>query len=311
MEYTGKGDFVSASTQFACLLGFGTMSVAQWFLCDKAETCVQFLNGMLDLETEFLNRESEMKIPKLLCKMLVHIEAVAPIFTGIGSGLMPCSPPNMIVFFNPSCNYPQNMLNSPKSLPGKCLEFIILATMNGIFWKAATGCGTTWAFHILVGCKSQWMALKSIKRNPELNRRIQLLNTIFNEAYVGTIFASLAGCSFALTMVSYTLFVVTTSSLDFPFLVKVWLILMMFDGTVVMIYVCKLAASVFSMSKNVLMKQNSTLSATRMYRLKKRILRSCPPIKVSFGLCNFIDNETPLKLLQFSVDRFVDLVLTT
>ncbi|CAL8133427.1 unnamed protein product [Orchesella dallaii] len=297
-------------------MGIGVVSMAQWFLCDRAETCAKFLNGMLDLETKLVTKKEKMGVSqvdirptRVLCKILVLIEAVTPIFTGIGSGLMPCSPPNLVVPFNPNCVAIQNEQKDTKSISNKCIEFIALATLNGIFFKAIAGCATALAIHVLVGCKSQCLALKMIEKRMEMNRRIQLLNILFNEAYVGTLFAFVGGCSCALTALSYALLRIFTSSLEFAVLVIIWLVLMAVDAAIVMLYICKLAGSVNSVSKNVLQKQLAALSRKRKDGLTRRVLKSCPPIKVSFGLCNFIDNETPLEFLEFSVNRLVDLIL--
>ncbi|CAL8114672.1 unnamed protein product [Orchesella dallaii] len=311
-EYINQWDFVNANTQVSSILALSVVSIVQWFLCDRAESSAKFLNGMLDMEAEIGRKGfvvQEMKIPKLICEILVHIEAITPIFVGIGSGLMPCSPPNLIVPLNPSCSHTGKKILDSKSILSKCIEFILLSTLNGIFWKAALGIGTAWTIHILVGCQSQCLALKKLERYPGFNGRIQLLNIMFNEVYVGTVFVVVAGCSCALTAFAYALLQIYISPSDFPVPVIIWFLLMLVDSSIVLLYISKIAGSVFSISKDMLQKQHSALSASARGRLQRRVLNSWKPIKVSFGLCNFIDDKTPLKLLEFSVARFVDLIL--
>ncbi|CAL8114554.1 unnamed protein product [Orchesella dallaii] len=253
--------------------------------------------------------KSEAKTIKFLCRVLVVIEALTPFLIGIGCGLMPCAPTNLVVPLNPSCKFELNGEYDLKSFPRKCVEFIVQSTLNGLFWKAAVGAGTLWVIHILVGCKSQCLVLENMRGRVEVYRNIQLLSTLFNETYVGTLFVIIGAASGAVTSFSYTILKIYTSSVHFPIAVILWILMIIFDSAVIMLYVCKLGGSVNAVSKRVLRRQFSTLSVGRTSNFERRVLVSCSTIKVSFGLSNFIENDTPLKFIDFSVNRFVDLVL--
>jgi len=63
-------------------------------------------------------------------------------------------------------------------------------------------------------------------------------------------------------------------------------------------------------------KDNIKTAATHSRRKKRGIIRkekvfyqSCYPVRVAFGISNFVERNTPLKFVDFSIIRFVDSLL--
>ncbi|CAL8145273.1 unnamed protein product [Orchesella dallaii] len=254
---------------------------------------------------------SRWNVAKLLSNIIVLTEVASPILLGIGGGLLPCSPPSLIVPLNPKCGgETEERKNSLLFLLIKASEFLVQSGINGILWKAIIGNGLTLIIHLLVGCKSQCSTLKVIGLKLETYRELQILNRLFNESYVALIFAIIGAGSVSLTTFSYTLLKIYTSAIYFPIPVKIWILLMIVDGVIVILYVCGLAGSVFYLSQRMIQKRVSgKLCLTKNDRYKQKVAKSFSPIKISFGNSNFIEKETPLKFIEFSIYRFVDLIL--
>ncbi|CAL8145609.1 unnamed protein product [Orchesella dallaii] len=72
---------------------------------------------------------------------------------------------------------------------------------------------------------------------------------------------------------------------------------------------CTAAGCVFSISEKVLEEERRSCLLKCKCNWKRRQLASCRPIRIEFGVSNFIEKETPLKFLEFAIHRFVDQVI--
>jgi len=150
-----------------------------------------------------------------------------------------------------------------------------------------------------------------------LYRRAQILNGLFNESHVGTLFAALAGCSIMQTSILYTLFRSFRNSTDVsvPLPVLLWNMIMIGILVLIMLYVFGKAGSLHTKFKaNTKKAVSNSVYATKgkkggLMRRQRMFCRSCAPLKVAIGSSNFVESVTPLKFQDFSMNRFVDFLL--
>ncbi|CAL8136414.1 unnamed protein product [Orchesella dallaii] len=310
-----RGEIASFSIRLVCITCLSAATILLWYLATKAGTCVKFLNGLNDLNlsdepNDSQMEQSEFTVTKLLCHSFVLTDMVGPWIVGIACGLKSCSPPNLLVPLNPTCwseTVPESKAHDSFLKNG--FSFLTLSMANGILWKVATGAGCTFCIHMLIGCSYLQRALTVSKFQTENYRRIQYSSKLFNEAYIGILFAMLVGSSMILTSMTYIMFRVLNSTIIISLPVSVWILIEIFDTVVVILYIFGQAGSLFSLSSQVLNEERSACLLGRANLHKRKVLRSCTPIRIEFGLSNFIDKVTPLKFVEFSIDRLVDLML--
>jgi len=246
---------------------------------------------------------------KLLCNAFILSDLACPVVIGFACGLQPCSPPNLIAPLSSQCWSGDESNGDENLMVLKFFTFLLIWIINSVIWKSIFGAGCTFTIHLLVGCKSLCLALKQSQFDVRIYRKIQLLSNLFNEAYVGILFVMLTGTSMVFTSMVYVLFRISVSSAEVPSLVLIWTLIEAIDCAVIILYIFGLAGTVSSLSKKVLDDTRADCQWKMVGISKRKELNACSPIKISFGISNYIEKPTPLKFLEFSINRFVDLVL--
>ncbi|CAL8145171.1 unnamed protein product [Orchesella dallaii] len=325
------GSLVDYSFSFVNLIGIVCATCYLYFnsFTRNDETTTDLLNGFLKLERTFekdgqLNNLEKRSFAKFICQLFVLTESTIPWLFGIGAGLMPCSQLNLLAVLNPVCSLTSGSESTETRgflmVLLKGIELLTFGIANGMISKATLGTGILVCVHILAACLCQKSSLeiffgkyaKMGMSQFRIYRQLQLLNKYFNEAHVGVIFITMMTCSLVQTCVAYVIagiLTTATPTLSVP-VVFVDLALLV-DTTLISLYIFGKAGEVYSLSSGVLIKaQSSTLNrSTRARKVRLKFFKSCAPLKVYFGINNFIEKETPLKFLNFSIDRFVDLLL--
>jgi len=124
-------------------------------------------------------------------------------------------------------------------------------------------------------------------------------------------FLTLLEASVVLTCAGYFLAMVFSNvDVNAPWFIVMWHFLVFLVCYVIILYVFGQAAAVHTQSSVYVGKLSDRNWGSRIKnKFMKRFFTSCPPIKISFGFCNFIEKKTPLKFIEFSCLRFVDLLL--
>ncbi|CAL8068500.1 unnamed protein product [Orchesella dallaii] len=330
-KYNVEQDITKLSLGTISLTGLTVASWLLWFVSVKAKVCVQFLNGLLEMENQ-LEQKQLLRISDkgsyggLMCGLLLLTDIITPWFLGIGAGLNPCSPPNLLVPFFQSRGSSDSQFHISiitKLTWITLTEFLAVSFINGIFWKAITESGDLSCVHVLVGCICQSTILKALKRSVGnlggfdilTYRQMQILSSLFNESHVGILFVGLSGVSVLLTCFLHVLFqIVTTSSIEIPLPVAIWCVILVAQMVTTILFMFGKAGSLHSLHEENMqvakMKIASSFEQKRKWRIEQRqLIRSCAPVKVAFGISNFVEKETPLNFLDFSINRFVDMLL--
>jgi len=154
---------------------------------DALDTILNFFNGLLQLETEidkagkklfFRHKTNCLKnkfqgfiinpkglSPKIasgimgnvVCKLIVATVMVTPWALGIGSSIMPCSPPNLLVLLKSSCKSTKDAerCKTVGYYFFKGAKFLIQSSAHIAIWKCMVGVGALVAIHVLVACTCQ------------------------------------------------------------------------------------------------------------------------------------------------------------
>ncbi|CAL8145612.1 unnamed protein product [Orchesella dallaii] len=313
-EYWRHGDIISFSIGVVSVAGLVISPTATWFISTRAEACVGFFHGLIRLQRDLQIRKGSQQPRKniLINKFLqlfLFTELVSPPLLGIGCGLMTCNPLNLVKALNPRCcaSTPEGIQDIPLFL--KVLEFILNVSINSVLWKAVLGGGFAFCIHIFVGITAQCTALKEFGFQLRIYRRLYLLNNLFNHVYVGVFFVLLVGCTAVLTEITYIFFRMYNSAIVIPIPLTMFNLFGVIDVIIIILYVFGQAGCAFSLSKKVLEEERNACKLKCKCIWKGRLLASCRPIRIEFGVSNFIEKETPLKFIEFAILRFVDQIL--
>ncbi|CAL8145288.1 unnamed protein product [Orchesella dallaii] len=143
----------------------------------------------------------------------------------------------------------------------------------------------------------------------------RLVNIYFNEFHCGMLFVLMAIISTeqACTMYVVLQAIANQSVAKVPIPVSIWsggLCLVLIATNMLMFGV---AGSLHTLSMETLRlakrRGKKFDMTTRNESEWKRILKAFPPVQIAIGMSNFIQKETPPKFFEYSIERFVDLLL--
>jgi len=253
-------------------------------------------------------------------KLFVFTVKTAPYVMGLGSGIIRCAPPNMLAVFMRQCG-PQ-LENWTW-----WLQFFLISIPNVIFWKVIIQSAVFACAHILVACICLDTILKGCFRSKILSntlmyRTVGLLNNWFNESYSFVMSLIIFASTFTPTpLLSLLLSLVRTFGVTMgsgkPFSIEklilvvclAWLLGM---ATLVLVYVIGNVGSLYEVSGYGLKKSRSATlvsNENRVVKWQALFHKSCRPVKVAFGVSNFVEQTTPFKLFNCSFLMFVDILL--
>lgn len=149
-------------------------------------------------------------------------------------------------------------------------------------------------------------------------RQVAILATVFNQLGSNLLVLLMIHVLNIQLICGYSL--LAGNGLNISISVKIVFFLSFINGILALNLVFGFCANVYQLSIKYLKrlrmnakvkvdgKGNRLLYEARKHR---RMLRSMPPIKISFGAMNFIDKLTPVIFQQFATARLIDSVLLT
>jgi hypothetical protein len=86
-------------------------------------------------------------------------------------------------------------------------------------------------------------------------------------------------------------------------------VMVTFDGIFCLICISKFSGGVCTESKEVLGKWKVVGLSYEKRKITRKFFRSCEPLKIKMGMCNYFDGTTPLVIMDFLVIQSVNLLL--
>ncbi|CAL8068530.1 unnamed protein product [Orchesella dallaii] len=331
-SYLKQGDIGSLS--LGCLVVFPSFLAAcnMYFNYCNADTCVKFLNSLLDIEGSFPSTyqdDRSIHVARMLCKSFYLSTKIAPWLLAFGAGFTPCAPSNFVAPLNFMCG----IIGTKSGLRNdsgwgwwellKSFEFVTNFYLNKVLWGILSRSCLVGLTHILVGFICQRTILIRLRRKLAtgihfklvLYRQIQLINKLFNEFHTNVLFVWMLVTCLAETFTAHaSIKLISQKITKSTLLVALWTVITTVDSMFITLVVFGLAGSIHFLSWRTLEEvriRRSGLSEGKSQAKMRKMLRSCPPIKITFGLSNFFEKTTPLNLFAYSIERLVDLLLLT
>ncbi|CAL8070508.1 unnamed protein product [Orchesella dallaii] len=324
--YKKHGEIVQMSL---CIVGITAMLInafGMWLNYKNPRICSKFLNSLLEIEDQLYSEGQQnsitpgyLKLELAMCNLFLLAAKLSPLLLGFCTGFLPCSAPNFVAPLNPLCDAKTDewngLENGWKFL--KIGEFLVVAFLNGIIWKATVAGGCFICIHIMVGFSSQIILVKRIRSEVSfdlsLYTKVRLVNIYFNQFHCGFLFLLMAVVSSEQACTMYTSFqaVAQHSGKMVPIPVGIWsggLCLVLIATNLIMYGVAGSLHTVAMDTLRVAKERKPWKNGIRNAEWK-RMLKACPPIKIAFGMSNFIGKETTLNFFHYSIERFIDLLL--
>ncbi|CAL8068524.1 unnamed protein product [Orchesella dallaii] len=157
-SYIKQGDMESLS--LGCLVVFPSFLAAcnMYFNYCNADTCVKFLNSLLDIEGNFLSTyrdDRSIHVARMLCKSFYLSTKIAPWLLAFRAGFTPCTPSNFVAPLNFMCGIigTQFGLENDSGYGWwellKSLEFVINFYLNKVLWGVLSRSCLVGLTHIL------------------------------------------------------------------------------------------------------------------------------------------------------------------
>lgn len=301
----GLFSIIGFSISFAYLLSFQI----------ESSQIAECFNGLIQIEKKSKQISYKQMIPRYrlqLTKCIVTIFAfsgiMCPVLLAFGSMIMPQSPINCLAILEQiqdiNC---QNLLSR-----------ITTFAFNVSCWQVLCIYGSAGACHILIGCKSIQDFLEAFQlgikekytRTAAISyfRQIQLICKSYNKSHAGTLINTLLVCSVSLSVILYTLMKFITSDFDLPAALVLCYDLFAFNCTAILLGVYGCAAEVNSKSLEIKTRIMCSANGEPNKELR-RLFLSFPLISIKFGNGRSIESKTVLLFFDFSIARFIDLVL--
>ncbi|CAL8068665.1 unnamed protein product [Orchesella dallaii] len=326
-------DLITQADFLQCIFLLGAyfaMAYAQWSTITKRHKMEQIFNHMLQFEKA--NNSSNWKPDGLTGAFVVQLVRLLtfPFPSGILAYLgqvllLPCLPAHFGFFLLPQCSSKINSLEIFKMFPSSKLVYEVFMRILTVLCGGFAACVLFPAFildlnisYMWCHCIRNYIKLYSrILSNISVNtknfhgkvstfRQIQLITVEFNSYHqkynaVTKISIMVIGIDIAL----YALIRLYDSLLAPQILTYVTAVFEFFCG---ILFAYGLKACVYVASKQLL-EDTKGLQGLHGHKWFRRYFRSWPVLKVYMGSVNFIDQVTPLTVLDFAISQLVSLLL--
>lgn len=322
VKYQSEHNIAHMSMGLFGVIGFAISSYYVWNVPKSAKGICQFFNGIVQIERNTYSSANTATISKAMLTFIRGISAIfaasgiaCPLLLALGSLILSDTPVNCLDTLQ-ICK----LIYCTKYFTGQYKLVLMGFTflVNFACWQVLCIYGSLGACHILLGscCLEEAINLFNqiiLKRSNGytgmlLHRQIQLAVKIFNESHVGIIVSTLLVSSLSMSALMYTLLKCLTTDIEMPLPMKGCYTVFAFNCGVIILGAYGFAARVYSTSTEVQRSLRSNVRLMMDIRIK-RCLASCPILSVKFGVTNFIESRTPLMFFDFTMARFVDLVL--
>lgn len=310
------------SAVYSC---FGiTFFVVKWTCIVRRGAIAELYNLFLRFEKNYFRAREKLRLGRLERKIFKTVQwiGINLHFVGVPSYtihrfLTPCWPATLGYFLNPECvSSKSKTIWFAAGLP--ILKFLFLAIP---FWLYMDMVGS-FQFQMgqlsLIQCCSLIQYLKYFKRtlvnrccDLKLFRELQILSQFFNIIYHDVVHVSFIFLVMIAFTGSFYVFVKFGFQITFPLLllfIAVWM-----DGFIGITVVLGMFAKLHQNSKEVLVfikeKVIPGLSGRKERLRFGKILNSFSSLKVRIGDVNYVDQLTPLRVVEFCCEQLVSTLL--
>lgn len=328
--------YFESSMYFACQFEIITI---KWIVISNYKQFIEQLNCLIVHELNYLQQENNKFILSRTQSLLVKFVQICgitsgiviPIAYGIIQVVIPCSPATFAYFCNPECSdlvtFPAILgVTKTFALPALAyrliaagLAFWILFDTVGMFAFVVGQFLFTESYVMIYFLKSYYvqisleLKLNTVKqRTLTIYRELQIHNLFFNkinQSYVVTSVVCIV--AYAFTTAMYALLKYADQG-TIPQLVIFGNVTL--ATFIIIIFVFGIFAKVNGVSLEVLdVLEQRVLSeiivSVKERKWMKRFIKSLSPLKVCIGQVNYVDNFTPLVMLQFCFDQIFNLMV--